>query len=58
METYIIHIYRFEKGNPRQLVGTVESVEANKREKSAFTNLDELWEILNGLNTKTTNAGQ
>ncbi len=47
METYIIHIYRFQKDNPRHLVGTVESVEAKKREKSAFTNVDELWEILN-----------
>lgn len=47
METYIIHIYRFQKDNPRRLVGIVESVEATKREKSAFTNVDELWEILN-----------
>ncbi len=48
METYIIHIYRFQKDNPRGLVGTVESVEAKGREKSAFTNVDELWKILNG----------
>ncbi len=47
MDTYIVHIYRFGKNNPRGLVGIVESVEAKKREKSAFTNLDELWEILN-----------
>ncbi len=47
METYIIHIYRFQRDNPRGLVGIVESVETKRREKSAFTNLDELWEILN-----------
>ena len=47
MDTYIVHIYRFQKDNPRGLVGIVESVEAKKREKSAFTNFDELWEILN-----------
>ena len=47
METYVIHIYRFQKDNPRHLVGIVESVEGTQREKSAFTNLDELWGILN-----------
>ncbi len=46
MDTYIVHIYRFEKDNPRHLVGIVESVEGKGRGKSAFTNLDELWEIL------------
>ncbi len=47
METYIIHIYRFQKDNPRGLVGIVESVEGTQRGKNAFTNLDELWKILN-----------
>ncbi len=48
MENYIVRIYRFEKDNPRHLVGIVESVpEDKKRGKRAFTNLDELWEILN-----------
>lgn len=47
MENYIVRIYRFEKGNPRSLVGIVESVEGERREKRAFTNLDDLWEILN-----------
>ncbi len=47
MDTYIVHIYRFQKDNPRHLVGVVESVDSKKRGKSAFTNLDELWEILN-----------
>ena len=47
MENYIVRIYRFEKDNPRHLVGIVESVEGEKRGKRAFTNLDDLWEILN-----------
>lgn len=47
MENYIVRIYRFQKDNPRHLVGVVESVEGKKREKRAFTNLDDLWEILN-----------
>ena len=47
MQNYIVRIYRFEKNNPRGLVGIVESVEGERREKRAFTNLDDLWEILN-----------
>jgi len=47
VENYIVRIYRFEKNNPRQLVGIVESVENEGRGKRAFTNLDDLWEILN-----------
>ena len=47
MENYIVRIYRFQKDNPRHLVGVVESVEGERREKKAFTNLDDLWEILN-----------
>jgi hypothetical protein len=47
MENYIVRIYRFEKDNPRGLVGIVESVEGGQREKRAFTNLQDLWEILN-----------
>lgn len=46
MENYIVRIYRFQKNNPRHLVGIVESVEGKKRGKKAFTNLDDLWEIL------------
>jgi len=47
VENYIIRIYRFEKDNPRGLVGIVESVEGERRGKRAFTNLYDLWEILN-----------
>lgn len=45
VDNYIIRIYRCEKDNPRKFVGMVETV--GKNEKRAFTNYDELWEILN-----------
>jgi hypothetical protein len=44
MEDFIIRLYRFEKANPRTLVGLVEIV--GKRGRLAFTSMDELWEIL------------
>ena len=45
MEDFIIRIYRFEKDKPRSLVGLIEKVGVTGRK--GFTNLDELWEILN-----------
>jgi hypothetical protein len=45
MENYIVRIYRYEKDNPRRLIGTVEEVGFDG--KKAFTNVDELWGILN-----------
>jgi len=45
VESYVVRIYRSEKDKPRVLVGVVEEVGAQG--KKAFTNLDELWEILN-----------
>jgi hypothetical protein len=45
LKSYIVRIYRHEKDNPRKLVGTVE--EPHLAGKKAFTDLDELWEILN-----------
>jgi len=47
VKNYIVRIYRFEKDNPRNLVGIVESVEGERREKRAFFNIDDLLEILN-----------
>ena len=41
---YVLRIYRFEKGNPKSLVGVIEEVGVEG--KKAFTNYDELWEIL------------
>lgn len=41
---YILRIYRFQKEEPVKLIGVVEEVGA--RRKKAFTNLNELWEIL------------
>jgi len=44
MKTYIVRIYRFEDGNPLNLVGVVEEVGVEGRKK--FTNYEELWSIL------------
>ncbi len=41
---YIVRIYRLGKKNPCRLVGVVEEVGVKGRK--AFTNYDELWEIL------------
>lgn len=45
MENYIIRIYRQDRKKPRLLVGTIEEV--GQEGKKAFTNYDELWDILN-----------
>ena len=58
METYIIRIYRFQKDNPHNLVGIVESVEGQGRGKMAFTNFEDLWEILNSRRAETLPPGQ
>jgi hypothetical protein len=43
--SFIVHIYRFKKEDPRSLVGLVERIGLNGRR--GFTGLEELWEILN-----------
>jgi hypothetical protein len=45
VDNYVIRIYRREKDNPRKLVGVVEEV--GVQGKKAFTDLEDLWEILN-----------
>ena len=55
LKNYIVRIYRCEKNNPRNLVGMVE--EAGVEEKRAFTNLDELWNILSYRNFKKEDEG-
>jgi hypothetical protein len=45
MESYIVRIYRRSETIPHKLIGIVEEVEDGG--KRAFTNLQELWEILN-----------
>jgi len=44
LTTYIVRFYGFVKNKPRRLVGVVEEVGVKGRK--AFTNYDELWEIL------------
>jgi hypothetical protein len=45
MTSYLVRIYRKAEDNTRMLVGVVE--EPGVKEKRAFHNLYELWEILN-----------
>lgn len=45
MDYYIVRIYRKGKNIPHNLLGVVEGV--GIQGKKAFTNLDELWAILN-----------
>lgn len=45
MKTYIIRIYRHSDKDSRLIVGTVEKVGLHG--KMAFSNRDELWEIMN-----------
>jgi hypothetical protein len=51
LKDYVLRIYRREKNDPQIVVGVVEEVgvEGNK----AFTNLDELWSILNPLKAES-----
>jgi len=44
MTSYLVRIYRRQENNPRLLVGVVE--EPGVKEKKAFHNLYELWDIL------------
>jgi hypothetical protein len=44
MDSYIVRIYRRAGRKPRILIGTIEP--AGTRRKIAFTNVEELWEIL------------
>ncbi len=55
-KNYIIRIYRCEKNNPRNLVGMVEEV--GVEERRAFTNLDELWNILSFKNFREEDKKQ
>ncbi len=45
MDSYVVRVYRQEKDNPSKLVGVVEEV--GVKGKRAFTNIEDLWEILN-----------
>ena len=58
MENFIIRLYRFEKDNPRTLVGLVEK--PGEKRRIGFTTMDELWGILNssiGDEKEEDNAG-
>jgi hypothetical protein len=50
LKSYIVRVYRCKEKIPRSLVGVVEEVGA--KGKKAFTNLDELWEIMSSIKSK------
>jgi hypothetical protein len=52
LATYIVRIYRLKKGKPRGLLGVVEQVGVKGRK--AFTDCDELWEILSASKSMRT----
>jgi len=53
IKTYIIRIYREERDDPHSLVGIVEEV--GREGRRAFSNLDELWELLKSRGGNTGN---
>ena len=56
MNSFLIRIYRRQENNPRLLVGVVE--EPGLKEKKAFHNLYELWDILTlSQKKKRSNSG-
>ena len=56
MTSYLVRVYRKADNNPRMLVGVVEEV--GVKEKKAFSNLYELWDILNPLRQRGTVRGK
>jgi len=50
LKSYIVRVYRCQEKIPRSLVGVVEEV--GTKGKKAFTNLDELWEIMSSIKSK------
>ena len=54
MNSYLVRIYRKADNNPRILVGVVE--EPGVKEKKAFSNLYELWDILNPIKKEQTSS--
>ncbi len=56
MNSYLVRIYRKAENNPRMLVGVVE--EPGVKEKKAFHNLQELWDILNPVKKVLMSSGK
>ena len=56
MKSYVVRIYRFEEKHPLSLVGVVEEV--GVKGKKAFTNIDELWEILRSVRKEPGQVGK
>lgn len=52
MDDYIIHIYRRNQTERKELIGTVELVATQQQE--SFHNMEELWSILTGMRQDTS----
>ncbi len=55
-DSFVIRIYRYVDNHSRRIVGTAEKV--GEKEKHAFTNVDELWDILNPLRGEEGQKGK
>jgi hypothetical protein len=55
VRSYILRIYRLDPKRPNRLVGLAEEVGVD--EKKAFTNLQELWDILRSVERKSAVEG-
>jgi hypothetical protein len=47
VESYVVRVYRRQSGKKRQLVGVLEGPQLDGSQ--AFSSVEELWEILEGL---------
>ena len=56
LKDYVLKIYRRYKNDPRRVVGVVEEVGVEG--KKAFSNLDELWSILNSSKVETAKTNK
>lgn len=56
MKSYVVHIYRCDRNKPRSFVGVAEEV--GVKEKKAFIDIDELWDILRSVRKETGRVGK
>ena len=56
MNNYILRVYRLNRKEPNNLVGLLEEV--GVKEKRAFTNLQEIWDILSHPKSTPDGAGR
>jgi hypothetical protein len=55
LNCYVVRIYREKPNDPREFVGIIEDV--GRPGRQTFTNVDELWEILNPAGSASREEG-